>query len=519
MKLVGGFFCCCMFLVGSCWLSAQPEDLAVKSRHAKELMAAGKFEEAIAVYRRVVRALPNNPGLIMDLGLALHMAGHEQEAIGEFEAVLKLSPHHVPAQLYLGYAYLNLGKLAKAITPLEKVIRSEPHNRDAQETLAEALQSLQRFDQAVEHFQQLTELEPNNPRPWNGLGLCYEVLAQRNFEELGKVAPGSGYWLGMVAENRLKAQQYSSAFFFYRQALTKTPTLRGAHAALAQIYKNTGHSDWAVVEEENERKMPPPDCSSVAALYERRNQTAVTDRRYSAEKLECDFLAGRYRELIASGEHLRTAESYYWQSRAYNHMALEAFSHLTRLPPSAELHELIARIQFHQKHYLESAKEWREALKLSPGNAEIQKHLAIASNLSGDYQTARELLGALLKRQPNSAELNYLLAETLLFMQRAEEAVPLLKKSVELDPKLLAAHGSLANAYLQLGQATRAIPHLKAALGTDEDGSLHYQLARAYQSSGQQAQAKEMLEKYREIRNALAAERKATEEEVQITPP
>jgi tetratricopeptide (TPR) repeat protein len=500
-------------------LSAQPADLAMKSRHAKELMAAGKYEQAIGIYRDLAHALPNNPGLIMDLGLALHMSGHEEEAIREFEAVLKLSPRQVPSQLYLGYAYLNLGKLAKAIAPLENVIQAEPENRDARVTLAEALLSLERFDQAAAHFQRLTELEPENPKGWSGLGLCYEALAQRNFKELGKVAPSPAYWLALVAESRLKNQQYSSAFFFYRQALAKTPTLRGAHAALAQIYKNTGHSEWAAVEEEKERKMPPPDCSSVAALDERRNPTAVTDRRYSAEKLECDFLAGRYREVVALARRARTAESYYWQSRAYNHMALEAFSHLTRLPPSAELHELIARIQFNQKRYLESVKEWREALKLSPGNPEIQKHLAIALNLSGDYQTARELLGALLKRQPNSAELNYLLAETLLFMQQAEEAVPLLKKSVELDPKLLAAHGSLANAYLQLGQATRAIPHLKAALGTDEDGSLHYQLARAYQSSGQQEQAKEMLEKYREIRNALAAERKATEEEVQITPP
>lgn len=495
------FFACCVSLLLSCSLLAQSYDLAEKSRRAKELMAAGKYEQAIGIYRDLAHALPNNPGLIMDLGLALHMAGHEEEAIREFEAVLKLSPHQVPAQLYLGYAYLNLGKLAKAIAPLENVIQAEPENRDARVTLAEAFLSLERFDQAAAHFQRLTELEPENPKGWNGLGLCYEALAQRNFEELGKVAPSPAYWLALVAESRLKNQQYSSAFYLYRQALAKLPTMRGAHAAIAEIYRNTGHTDWAAIEEERERILAPPNCRSVD------------------EKLECDFLAGRYRDLVAAARPAKTAESYYWWSRAYNQLALEAFSQLARLPPSPEMHELMAKIHWKRRQYLASANEWREALKLSPDDPRIQQQLAVALNRSGDYQTARELLGALLKRQPNSAELNYLLAETLLFMQRAEEAVPLLKKSVELDPKLLAAHGSLANAYLQLGQATRAIPHLKAALRTDEDGSLHYQLARAYQSSGQPEQAKEMLEKYREIRNALAAERKATEEEVQITPP
>jgi Tfp pilus assembly protein PilF len=57
---------------------------------------------------------------------------------------------------------------------------------------------------------------------------------------------------------------------------------------------------------------------------------------------------------------------------------------------------------------------------------------------------------------------------------------------------------------MQTGNTTAAIPHLEAAVekGEDEDGSLHYQLARAYQAAGQPELARKMLEKYAAIQKA-----------------
>lgn len=506
----------CTFLLLSCSLLAQPQDLAQKSHHAKELMAAGKFAEAIPLYRDLVRALPNNPGLIMNLGLALDMAGHKREAVREFEAVLKLNPLHVQALLLLGTTYLDLGEPSKALGALEKAVQAQPHNLTAQGALAEALLSLGRLEEAARCFQSLSEQDSEKPKVWYGLGLSYEGLAQRNFEELEKVALGSAYWLHLVGEARLKVQQYSSAFYFYRQALAKMPSMRGIHATLGEIYKSTGHPEWAAIEEEKERKMPPLDCSG-GLSQPGRSDPQPTD--LSTQKLECNFLAGRYRELIAAAKDARTTESYYWWTRAYNQLALEAFSRLGQLPPSAEMHELIAKLESNRGQYAESAKEWQEALKLSPGNPTIETGLAIALFQSGNLQGARALLRDLLKREPDSAELNYMLGDTVLRLQRPEEAIPLLKRAIANDPHLLAAHGSLARAYLQLGQAERAIPHLKAALPLDEDGSLHYQLGRAYQARGEPDLAREMLKKYQEIHNAEEAANKTVEKEVEITPP
>ena len=489
----------CAPLLLCCSLLAQSSDLALKSHRAKELLEAGKAEEAIPIYRELVQALPNNPGLIMNLGLALDMAGHKRQAVREFERVLKLDPRHVPALLLLGTDYVELGEPAKAVDPLQKVLKAQPNNLDAQEVLGEALLSLDRFEEAGRRFRNLAQQEAGNPKVWYGLGISYERLAQRNFEELEKVALGSAYWLELVAESRLKLTQYFSAFYFYRQALSKMPSMRRVHASLAEVYRKTNHPDWAATEDEKERAMPPPDCR--------------------VQKLECDFQAGRYLELVTESQGVRTPESHYWRTRAFNQLALESFSRLGQLPPSAEMHELIAKMESDRRQYVESARNWREALKFSPGNLHLQEGLAIALYHSGDLPGAQGMFEDLLRHEPESATLNYMLGDTLLNSQKPQEAVPYLERALALEPGLLGAHASLARAYLALGGAEKAIPHLQAALPIDEDGSLHYQLGRAYQTRGELAKAREMIKQYQEIHNTQEAENKTVEKEVEIIPP
>jgi predicted Zn-dependent protease len=493
------FFVCLVSISAYATPLPQIDGLAEKSQEAKQLMAEGKFQQAIVVYRELNEALPNNPGLKLNLGMALHLAGKKREAIPQLEEAVKLDPHMAPAWLFLGTTRLQLGEASAALKPLRTVLQLQPDQHQARQMLADALFSLDRLEEARTEYQRIATEDSQNATAWYGLGRCYELLSSTTFEKLQRLAPESAYVLSLLAEARLREQQFSSAFYLYRRALERMPNLHGLHSALAEIYRQTGHPEWAEIEEQREMALPVLDCRSPT--------------------LECHFQAGKYENLITAAESANTPESLYWRTRAYNELALTAFDRLGRLPSSAELHELKGHIYNNQKKYSEAASEWRKALELSPTNLQIRKELAISLKLGEDYSAALPLFQELLHQQPDSAEFNYFAGDTLLELQQPKEALPLLKRAAARDPKSVAAQKSLARCQLAAGQAANAIPHLKLVLAKDEDGTLHYQLAQAYRATGQIELSKKMLSDYESMQRSIAARNEAAKQETDITAP
>src|SRR5947207_2583518 len=207
MKAAWPLLLCIALLTEPSSSLAQSEDLATESQRAKEFMAEGKFAEAIPLYSELNHALPNNPGLLLNLGMALHMAGDERKSIPQLEAAVKLDPNLGPAWLFLGAARLQLGDALEAVEPLRAVLRLQPDHQEARLMLAGALLSLERNAEAAQEYRKLADLSPASSPAWYGLGRSYEALSIRAFHQLEKTAPESAYWLALVAEARLRQQR------------------------------------------------------------------------------------------------------------------------------------------------------------------------------------------------------------------------------------------------------------------------------------------------------------------------
>ena len=468
--------------------AARPADpaLAERSRVGKELMAAGRYAEAAAAYRELVRAIPGNAGLLVNLGMALHLSGKDQEAIPQFEAALRLDPGSLPANLFLGAANLRLGRGEAAVAPLQKAVRLQPDNVEARSMLAEALLGLERQAQAEPHLRRLTELAPSDPAAWFNLGQTYEELAGRSFHDLLEQDPESPLTLALVAEARLDEVQRVAAFQLYRQAAERAPTMRGLHAALARIYKETGHADWAVVEQEKELRLGAPDCNR--------------------ETLACAFAAGKYRDVLTAAAQSKGLDAWYWRVRAYNELAAEAFGRLTSLPPSVHSYEWRAETSRHQRRYAESAEQWRKALALAPGDPRLLTELGITLRLNHDLAEAQRVFEQAVRADPDAPEPNFLLGDVLVAREQPARAIPFLEKAVRADPRAPHPHGALGRAYALVGRPADAIPHLKQSLESDADGSLHLQLGRAYQATGQTELARAALKDYEDFRKSMKAD-------------
>jgi predicted Zn-dependent protease len=478
--------------------TAQNQDLAALSHTAKELMGAGRFEEAIPVCQQLVKAVPGNTGLLLNLALAQEMAGHPGEAVSTFEEVLKLEPGNARALTSLATVQLQSNHAQLALAPLKKLLTLQPSNREARVMLAGALMDAEQFEESAAQYRKLTSQDANDAKAWYGLGKAYESLEQRWFERILQHAQ-SPYAAALIASSRLDRQQYRSAFFFFRQAEEKLPKLRGLHAGLAMVYQRTGHADWAAIEEKQEESVPPPSCSTLPA--------------------ECFFVQNHYLESAAAAAKNLSEPSLYWGTKSYHQLALEAFARLAALPESVELHAMNAELLHGRKQDMEAANEWRAALHLAPGNRGIQTELATSLFFARDYKSAMPLIQELLARAADSPDLNFMMGESLLRTEEPEKAVPFLEAALRANNAMVPAHASLGLALSKLDRGTDAIPHLEKALTVDDDGSLHYALARAYQQGGNAQRSRDLMADYQRIQKENLEQKDELAKEIQIAAP
>jgi tetratricopeptide (TPR) repeat protein len=475
--------------------AAQNNELASQSQQAKQLMAEGRFDEAIPIYERLVAAVPGNLGLMLNLGLAEEMSGHPQKAIPHLESVLKVQPDSFPALTSLGMAYLQLNQPAAAIAPLEKLTKVQPENQNARGMLAGAYLAVDQPAKAVDQYQKLTALDASDAKAWYGLGKSYESLATRSFTELSKNAPQSAYVAVLLGDARLQRKQYRSAFFFYREAQNKMPNLAGLHAGLAKVYQGTGHSEWAESEESKEH----------------------TAANCVTQSPECRFLKGDFTSLTRTID--ASPASLFWATRAYNQLAIDAFDHLGQLPDSVEIHALKAQILQGHGQDAEAAKEWRAALALNPGDPRLETELANSLFQAHKYDELMPLLTKLLTTQKDAPDLNFMMGESLWRTQQPDKAVPYLTAALDKQPEMLPAHAALGEVYVLLNRSSEAVPHLEKAISLDDDGSLHYSLARAYQAIGNNDQAKKAMQESQQIRQKNQQINDEVAKQAEITPP
>lgn len=467
------------FLVALTFRATAQTDLAEESHRAKELMADHRFAEAIPIYERLVKAMPGNDGLLLNLALAEEMAGRFAQAVPHFEAVLKSQPDNLPALISLGMARLQLNQNREAIAPLRKAIAQDPDNENVLGMLAGAELNQQQYEQAATHYAAISKRNESDPRAWYGLGKAWEALAARSFDRLNKTAPDSAYVAILLADTRVQRHQYRSAFFFYQEAQRRLPDVRGVHAGLAQVYRDTEHADWAEQEIKKEASLAAPDCASKA--------------------FECAYLDKRYSEAAKTATAKATPEALYWATKAYNALAVQAFDRLGQLPESVQIHAIKAQILSDHKQSLEAANEWRAAIKLAPDDPALKRELAAALFAAKDYQGTIPLAEEQLVSDPKSQELNYFLGASLFRTEQPEKALPYLKNAVDGTSTVLPAEAALGLTLVALGQNAEAVPHLKKALDLDDDGSLHYSLARAYRATGETQPATEAMQQYQKI--------------------
>jgi tetratricopeptide (TPR) repeat protein len=437
---------------------AQTSDPVALSREAKGALASGDFNRAIGLYGELCRQLPSEPGLRLNLGIALYSGGRASDAVVELERALRQDPSITPAYLFLGLARMRAGRHAAAVAPLSRAILAEPGNAVALLALGDAHLGAGDLRAAAEAFTRASKVQPENPKAWRGLGLSYSGISRAAF---AKLPPESAAAMVLLARSRLAQNEPKAAFGLLQRAAKLDPGLPGVHAGMAEVHRLTGHPEWA----------------------------DAADARESAIKRKPE---GSYAEALEASAR-----------------ALEALERLTGLPESPEMHEAVAEAARLRGAFKESAEALRRAVALRPGDSRLVEELARSLWLDRNYEEAMPLL----KKHGMEFELGYALLES----GRPAEAIPLLARGSRNPRLAIEAAAALGRAYLESGEPAKAIEPLSRGLAADRDGSVHFQLSRAYQRTGQAELARQLQERSNRLRREDDARRESVRS-MQITP-
>ena len=212
----------------------------------------------------------------------------------------------------------------------------------------------------------------------------------------------------------------------------------------------------------------------------------------------CAFYGGDYRAASLAARRLAASPStrlrgLYWESKADQKLAIVALTHAGEIDAdSPRMHVLLGDL-YRQKRRWENAElEYKRAIALEPEGRTARVGLAIALFEDGKSDVALEEDKALLQKNPDDPEANLLAGEVMVQRKMYADAEPYLNKSRDTKPEYAPRlHVLFGEVYAATNRVPEALSEYKLGLATDVDGSIHYQLARLYQKTGDKKAADE----------------------------
>jgi serine/threonine-protein kinase len=179
--------------------------------------------------------------------------------------------------------------------------------------------------------------------------------------------------------------------------------------------------------------------------------------------------------------HIKLAYGYYWASgKAFLKAKDAALKALLADPGLAEAHTALGRIKMsYEWDFAGAEKEYREALRLDPANADAHQSYALLLSALGRHGEAQKEIQAAQEQNPLSSDVNAQAALILYFGRLYEQAESEFKKALAADPLYPGTHFGAALVHIQMGKFDEALGALRQAKELGQN-AMDVDLRRAY---------------------------------------
>jgi predicted O-linked N-acetylglucosamine transferase (SPINDLY family) len=198
-------------------LRLQPDQPAILVNLGVSLRSLGRFQEALSCYDRALRLQPDIPEALNNRGSVLLNLRRYVEALESCERALLARPNYAEAQNNKGSALQGLGRLEDALSCCDTALRLMPGLASAHNNRAAVLLALKRPEEALTACDCALQIDPSSADAHNNRGIA--------LKDLGRVA---------------------EALQSCERALRLQPGLADAHANRGGLLTLLGHTDDAL---------------------------------------------------------------------------------------------------------------------------------------------------------------------------------------------------------------------------------------------------------------------------------
>lgn len=197
----------------------------------------GRFDDAIALYRKAIELSPNLADAHNNLGFALNVTEQPDEAIAACRQAIRINPNYAEAYINLGNALQGKGQLNDAITCYRQAVNLRPDLAQAHSNLGNVLMNTGQIDDAIVCHQQAIRLRPDLAEAHYNLGIALEdkgkfdeaIAATKHAIEL---KPDYAEAHTSLGNSFVEIAHLENAIACYREAIRHKPNFFLAHSNL-----------------------------------------------------------------------------------------------------------------------------------------------------------------------------------------------------------------------------------------------------------------------------------------------
>ncbi len=216
-----------------------------------EAQHAGRFEEAVETYRRVLKVDPNNSDALNLLGVLASAAGRSEEALDLHERAIAGNPHFADAHYNKGVALRALKRMDAAIAAFAQAVALNDRFAEAYLNLGTALADAGELARAVDTFTSMAEAFPQDARAFYNLGHCLARVERRAeakaaFATAARLQPDNTEFQIALADLDEACGDPADAIAILERVLQREPNSIDVHDRLPGLLVKAGRPQEAV---------------------------------------------------------------------------------------------------------------------------------------------------------------------------------------------------------------------------------------------------------------------------------